>query len=237
MNDYSGRVSVPANQIFAASKLTYMKVGQVNAGNSINIENMAPGTYTVQFSFAQLPAVGSGLAVPNVWAEIVWTLGGQQQRRVVSIIPGTSLTGQCEGLTVTLFDKYSVLGSESSVNTPYVIQATVSSGCRPVVNQPPYLMTYNNQEIEVATPLEFDIPSDAGVISLFPCVAVGDVAATAVTFELTQLRGAIPVSRTDAYGANNWIPIAPSATKVRVRYLDAGSGAVGSVNLFWGIQG
>jgi hypothetical protein len=112
-------------------------------------------------------AFGIGKAVPSVWAEVTWTLDGQQQRRLVSVVPGLSITGQCEGVTVTYYDKQGVLGGGANPGLEYAIQSSLSSGCRPTVNQPPVLINSLLQSITEGNVLEFDIPEDSGVISFY----------------------------------------------------------------------
>src|ERR1700690_2403999 len=109
-----------------ASFLTNMVVGQNNQGNSLN-QTLTPDSYTLQFSFLSVELDSNGNSfIPTAQAIINWKIDGQQQRRVISIVSGATISAPCSGVDVTIVDVPPP--SLPSIGKKYQVQTTLTRG-------------------------------------------------------------------------------------------------------------
>lgn len=227
------------NQRVTASMLTPMTVGQNQLGNSINQDEFIPETYTIQFGFVEIEKDRDGvLNLPTTRAIITWKVDGQQQRRVISVVSGAAISGVCNGVDVKIEDV--PIEGNTNDGLTYKVQTTMSRGLRGNTQQPPILVDGVAQSIPAVSGVPFSVPDDAGVISLFPMINIGEFAhadAPGVTdFQITftdpngsALGAVYPLA-----SGSGWIPLPPGTQTVNVFN---GTAKVAFAQLLWGIEG
>ncbi len=208
-----------------------------------NSRDGAAGSYTVQFS------VGDQDTTINierilVVADIVWSVNGNDVRRRVSVVNGTSVSGVGESVKVTMFDD-SDPNIAPGASKPYEVSITIAPGTRASGSIPPTLVV-DHDIISVAAALPAggkfigkNIPKDAGVTSVMVTVinvdgANAPVANDALGLVVLEHRDATsPLKRYDPrmYG---FVPLAPGATALFLA--NAGADAC-AVQITYGIDG
>lgn len=227
------------NDKVTATFFTDMVVGQSGKGNSINQSGLIPETYTMQFSFVGVEPDVSGIEfIPTAQAIINWKVDGQQQRRVISIVSGASISGVCNAVDVSIIDIPQ--GGDSTLGKKYRVQTTMSRGLRANTQEPPTLTSQLLESIATGANATFQIPKDAGVTSVFVLAASGS---TADTFSDTSLLAVMSDNHTPSNGLYgsfypfkccHWVPLAPGSQKV---VLFNGSGVTQFCQVIWGIDG
>jgi hypothetical protein len=86
---------------------------------NIQVNNLEPGEYTIQFQVVEPTIDGLGSAT---YAVIRWKVGGQQIQRIVSVYSGAVLSGVAEAVDVQLLDQ----SGRGSIN--FTPTATVVNG-------------------------------------------------------------------------------------------------------------
>lgn len=195
--------------------------------NSIIQPNLEPGVYTLEFGFNGMEAGFN----PSANAIINWNTRGQQQRRVISIVSGASISGPCDGVSVKVQDTGDIFGI--SVNgKSYNIQATLTPGVRPNTQQPPVLVTTPIFTLAhgAGTGL-IAVPEDSGVISVYvlaPTAAPGDI--------LVEMEsGGTTLAQFHSFVNDDWVPLVPGTSNLIITNNTAGTTI--PVSLIWGIDG
>lgn len=195
-----------------------------------------PGNYTIQFGLED-PNVAADLGASGfirARGEIIWKVGGQDVRRVVDVGNGVSISGTVEGVSAKIYDDS--VGAPSG--RPYFVSMQVVKGSRPSVQQPP-VYSLNAQTVEAAgaAGLDVDIPQNIGAISvnitLFP-VAIG-TAIGAYDIKVSQLTPNNTVRRAYDPRQDQWVPLAPGATKLR--FITSAAGPQTNLQIAFGIDG
>lgn len=195
------------------------------------------GYYTVQFGVQAPQTVGS-LTVFSAIATITWKVEGNTVVRQVSVNNGVSVSGTGQGVNVIFADNTPDVGQPGQA--PYSISVQVSPGARPSQNQPAILLLPNQYETEIApsTGSVFDIPNNAGVISMEPAAVASDGAVvTQPHYEV------IFVSVAQAFknyviadgGPQGFLPVPPGATQMFISNLSATDTLIFTPT--WGIDG
>jgi hypothetical protein len=215
-----------------ASMLSSMVAGSSTMQNNIDQSDLEPGTYTLQFSVINIkPSPNLQIPIPpTVDAIVTWKVEGQQQRRVVSVVSGASISGVCQAVDVKLID--------SSANDPpyeYQVQVTLSKGLRANTQQPPQLSRGGIETVPAAGLFQFPVPQDSGVISCFVYVDTAGHAAGDIEVRMLDAVGNITASVNPAPNATQWIPLVAGTTEVDIVNHSATVGA--TANLIWGIDG
>src|SRR5438477_11313093 len=175
------------------------------------------GYYTIEFGVSP-PASGSC----NPEAEILWKVGGNSIRRLVSVINGTVVSGAGQSVSLRIFDNTIPI-----VPQPYLVDVQIVAGCRPSEQQPPRL-DFPRTLASIPTPSgpiilipgangPYEIPNDAGVISFFALanretpviqqIQPGDL--------LIEMFGnGILNSVIDVTDANQWVPLPPGVSSI-----------------------
>jgi hypothetical protein len=203
--------------------------------SNLQMIDLDPGEYTIQFSVLPTPT-----RVPAVNAEVIWKVNGQQLRRLISVYSGAAIGGVCEAVHVKLQDQSGVLDS-LLLGDVYKVIGTLSRGTRPVIMQPPILMTLPAQLIEtgVLNPIILGVPQDAGVVNVFFLVTenIGfaapldtDIQAFFVSQGGVILGGVYPLKEDD------WVPLPPGTVTVQIRTNQAAPNNT-FVQVIWGIEG
>lgn len=219
-----------------ASQLTPMVSGQQSFGNSLNRTGLEAGTYTLQFGIrdiTQAPLLPSQPpSIPTVQAIINWKIDGQQQRRVISVVSGASISGVCEAVDVSIVDKTS---NPTLAGFTYNVQVTLSKGMRGNVQQPPALLDSLATLVPNAGLLVHLVPPDSGVISVFLLIDAG-VPAIASDFQLvmTDPSGGVVYAASTPATLGQWIPLVPGTAALQV-FNHSATPAL--VTLLWGIEG
>lgn len=219
----------------AASMLSTLIAGNTNPVNNIDISDLVPGTYTLQFSVISIaPSPNVKIQIPPiVHAIITWKIEGQQQRRLVSVVSGASISGVAQGVDVKIIDD-----SDEDIGYTYQVQVTLSKGLRANTQQPPQLSRGRFVSINPTDQFKFSVPQDAGVISTFLYVdrgSFGTVADTDVEIRMLDAVGNIVANINPAPNGTQWIPLVPGTTEVSIVNFDATTGIF--ANLIWGIDG
>ncbi len=191
-----------------------------------------PGNYTVQFAVTYPPTDQLGNII-KARAEIVWTVEGNDVRRLVDIANGMSVSGVGQSVKVRMYDATALGGGKQPF--PYPVSAQVVRGTRPSVEHPPFLYE-NSLVVNAGSNAVFAIPQNAGVSSVQVYVKPEPVGVNvplgqAVLYHVTGANGVI-----NAYDPRevSWVPIAPGSEKIMVQNDSAVSLRFTTV---WGIDG
>jgi hypothetical protein len=216
-----------------ASQLSPMVAGNSQFQNSIDKANLEPGTYTLQFGVLDIQKHGSFFFSPIVQAIVTWKIGGQQQRRVISVTSGASLTGVAEGVDVKLVDL-----TTNPVGYNYKVQVTLSKGTRGNVQQPPVLYALEGQQqLSNSGLIVFSVPQDAGVISVFPFIFYDRNNPADIFMQYTDLGFLTNYADVDLIPPGHWYPLVPGTGRVEFLSNAAAGGPVTFISVLWGIDG
>jgi hypothetical protein len=231
---------VITNEKATSSFITTMVVGQSSLGNSIVQSDLIPEIYTLQLGFIDIkPNAGGSLALPTAQAIVNWKIDGQQQRRVISIVSGATISGVCNGVDLKILDI--PVGGDATKGMQYKVQATLSRGPRANIQQPPILYAGELTAIPGA-PAVFAVPQDSGVISIFPQISIGSFAVTpgffdtVISFSDASLPSPSLLGSYYPFVGPGWTALPPGTQRVTVttNILAANPTFVG---LLWGIEG
>lgn len=199
--------------------------------NSLNVSNLEPGTYSIQFNTGD-----SSLGfVPLVEATIVWKVAGQSLSRRISVLDGTIISGLAEGVSVSLKDVTMQFYAVPPVPQPYDIMVTLCKGVRPTEANPPVLYTENQVQINPGFSHSFPLPFDSGVMA-YKVVGVLDDLETNFKVAKARCSGASPVFFYYPMFDHTWIPITPGANRVIVNCDGTAVGAI-LMGVIWAIEG
>lgn len=207
-----------------------------NAEQNLQVTNLDPGEYTVQFN-PELPGDGNGF---SAYAFINWKVAGQMQPRIISIFQGASISGVCDAVDIRILDQSGDNAGAPRSNNGYKIIATLSKGTRPTIMQPPVLVTARTQTVAAAGSVhDFSVPQNAGVISVLITAVTGSGAhiddedwfAIARDPSATLLGEWYPAKTGAAF-----LPLPPGTSTVRVVNNNSGGQSI-DVTLQWGIEG
>ena len=228
----TGRFVVPAKSGWSVGG--EMLSGDKNRTVSLQADFPKAETYTIQFSMSPIDPI---LAAPNfAEAELLWSVEGNQIRRLVSVVNGASVTGLGQAVRLTVRDTSFDWG-DGGLGRRYQVSATVSTGTRATVQMPPRLQgTTGVQLIPAAGIFTLPIPQDAGVISMQ--VYARGVGAPVLPGNLTIIQDSVAaghnISYNDHAATDDWIPIFPGVDTIHLQ----NSSAVGIyASLIWGIDG
>ncbi len=198
---------------------------------SLQVNDLDPGEYTLQFQ-ALPPGDGNGF---NAYAIVNWKIGGQQIVRKLNVFSGAAISGVAEAVDVKIVD-YSGVGVLVADAIEYKVAAALSRGTRATTMQPATLSTQPTEVGIIGGATEtFQIPQDAGVISMMPLVRVGGTY-TPDQLDVTAANAATNTVQGWNIDPQNpvWVPLPPGANTVTFRNGTANS--IG-VNIVWGIEG
>ncbi len=200
-----------------------------------------PETHCVQF-FAenvQLPGLP-----PRSVAEaiIIWSVGGNNLQRRVSIGNGTSVYGTGQQVNVTLKDATRLSGG-AATPLQYKVSVQVAKGVRPAMQQPPILIpseddgTWTQGRVNVAgaaSSPDITIPKDAGVISVF-ATAVSPAGTAVPDGSVLLEQRTSEIQRESGISTSGlWLPLSPNAELLRITNTNAFEVQVG---ILYGIDG
>jgi hypothetical protein len=225
----------------------------VSKGNNvIQVQDDFDGAaqnFTVQFWVGQRFAVGGGVVGTfTPVGEILWALGGNTQRRLVSIFNGTAVTGVAEHFTIKATDQ--TVPTDPSNPTQYDISITAARGVRGSTALPPTYQTYITSTgagtalgrliIVPQQTLYVPIPPDAGINSVMvTAVNTTDAAVPAGTdFEFAQAY--FPLFELKRYNPTNYafVPVSPQANNLFFHNLTPlVGGRPLEFSVTWGIDG
>jgi hypothetical protein len=227
------------NEKLTAAFISDMVVGQSGFVNNMNVNGLVPETYTLQFSYVAVEHDTSDQEfIPVCKAIIDWKIDGQQQRRVISVISGASISAPCNAIGVRLVDE--PLGGDATIGKKYKVQATLSRGVRANTQEPPTLVTDLVEGINNASNFKFQVPKDAGVTSLFVYLASGSTADAPAETSVIAVFSDNHLPSPGVHGSFfpfkccHWVPLPPGAQAVTIFN---GSGAEVFARIIWGIDG
>lgn len=225
------------NRKCTAAFLTPMIVGG-GVGVGMNQSDLIPEAYTLQFSFVGVENDNAGNPfIPTAQAIVTWKIDGQQQRRVISIVSGASISGVCNAIDVRIVDIPN--GGDNTAGKKYSVQSTLSRGLRANTQQPPTLTDQLLQGIGTGSSATWNVPQDAGVTSIFVLLAAGTTGAIdpgSVIVDTSDTTTPSPALLGAYYPlmAQKWVPLPPGSQRVVVH-----NGHTDTVftQVIWGIDG
>lgn len=198
--------------------------------------------FTAQFFISELAAVGGG-AVGNITprAEILWSIGGNTQRRLVSVYNGTAVTGVAEHFNIRVIDD--TILTDISNQTQYNMSVTVARGVRGSTALPPIYQTYISNPILTAfgmfilipgATFVLPIPENAGITSVMVTASQVGVLLNGTEFTFSQ---ATPFAALKRYNPMDYgfVPLSSQTTRLLFQNLTPATSIEFSVT--WGIDG
>lgn len=192
-------------------------VGSGSTGANVHGQADFPvaGYYTVEFG-VQTPTNGQYDCV----AEVVWSVEGNDVRRLISVGSGTTISGTGAGVKVKLYDKS---GSSFAAFFGQAYQASflISPGTRPSEQKPPTLTAETSTGLArfVVTPgttTIIDIPTDAGVTSVNVTVVASPLTAITETDAVVHIASSVPVKSFFPSDPDAWIAVPPNAKSIQL---------------------
>lgn len=184
------------------------------SGQVVHLQVKFPeaGNYTVQFNVSDPNALFLvNNEVVRAQAEVVWSINGQQVRRLVDCVNGLSITGTAEAVAVNIVDRSDVTVSPV---VPYLATVTVAKGTRSSVQQPP---TYTGERVRLGALGGASIPVPEGAISVNVTIAPLIIGAPIVPEQHIVREtgnGGINLKSWNPTLFQGWIPLAAGATKI-----------------------
>lgn len=186
----------------------------------------APQNYTVQFKLA------GDLRLKRTEAEIVWSVEGNDVRRLVSVADGVSVQGSGQGVKVTIYD-VSNDAVPVGVSADYVASVQLVSGTRGSTGNPPVL-SGDRASILAGGSQTFQIPTNAGITSVGVSVGTGGNPIAEFDIAVThQDSGATSLSTYDPRQFY-WVPLTPGTTQIQITNFGA---STIEVKINYGIDG
>lgn len=170
--------------------------------------------YTVQFNLdSPLTQPGPGFTWIKLEASIRWsTTGGQTINRIVSVMDGMSISAPARGVGVEVRDMSIIRVAPGELRTS-LVGIQVTRGVRAANKQAPIFEPDPLHSIAPAGSFTFNIPNDAGIISVFSSYIddLGGAPAPGNYWgSLTDPSGVI-LKRWDLVTQPDWIPMSPGA--------------------------
>lgn len=228
----------------AQSTTGWSNSGKLHPGSTkgVKLQKKFPeeNVYTIQFAVTGL-ATG---AIPNIVADIRWTVAGNFVKRRVSVLNGMALTGTAGAVDVVVRD-----ASLSPSAREYTVTIMVARGARGESMQPPIyspIITASGgaqgigsiivapSSVETFTP-----PLDIGVISMFTTAAWNDLQdPTPINNSDLVVRQFSP-SALRQYDARNaiWVPTIPNLTDLNFANNTAAPAGGAVFSVAFGIEG
>jgi len=231
------------------------------AGLSVQMQDDFDGraqNFTVQFFVSNRlgyipppvipnPIIPPPIAIGNITpvGEILWSIGGNTQRRLVSIYDGVAITGVAEHFAINATDETD--SSDTTNQTQYDVTITCASGVRGSTSLPPTYQTYidNNGQIlfgrvslNPLTNIEVLIPKNAGVSSVMVTASsVGNIVTEDKLFfsQASTTAGALKIYNPIDY---RFVPLSPQADRLFIENLTpVVGGEIIEFSVTWGIDG
>ena len=225
--------------------LTRGNVNPVSCGNQTWGD--VGDVYTVQFSIT--PGNGYPSTPFNAtlaYAEIRWTIAGNDVVRTVSIGNGVSVAGVGQGATIKVYDATNVAGSLGFPGLQYDVTATISPGTRgSTVNPPTFVPSVfdqktgqsSNQLIAPSGNFTYNVPQNVGATSVF-ITSITPPAATDLgcnVFQMDSAGNTLISWKTSTI--TDFAPLDPACVTIEVVNNDSSIGHIARVGLFFGIDG
>jgi hypothetical protein len=207
-----------------------------NAMNRVVLQCPFPTqeNYTVQFKVRdpndQTTLNPSGYVRSR--ATITWTVSGNPVSRIVDVGDGVSVSGTAEHVNVEVIDDSVAPGTSA---LPYEVTIVAAKGVRATVEQPPTLALIRDS-IAPGTSVLFDIPKDAGVISVNVAIAPA-LGGTIAQYQVlvNHFAQGVPLKTYDPRQMD-WVPVMPGTTQIRV-VADAALATNVLVQVTFGVDG
>jgi hypothetical protein len=198
------------------------------------IKGIPADEYCVQFGITGLPVPTQPNPAPlllyqiSTVAQIIYSVGGHQTYRKVSVGRGTRVCGQADAITIAVRDNTNILpGGEAAPGYTYQVNISVARGTRPAQSQPPVLAPYSlatgliitpdNYLLLPGTSFAILIPPDAGgIISLNVTAAAAPAAPIAEGGALVQQLAQAFVLRQYDPRVEPWVPLEPGTDTVKI---------------------
>jgi hypothetical protein len=194
------------------------------------------------------PIIPPPIAIGNITpvGEILWSIGGNTQRRLISIYDGAVITGVAEHFAINATDATDL--SDTTNQTMYDVTITAAGGVRGSTALPPVYQTYiennNTGDVEFGTftlaptkQLVLVIPQNAGVTSVMVTAGSSGTILTDTDFAFTQSNGSGELKRYNPT-LYNFVPLSPQATYITFHNLTAAIWGVSiDFSVTWGIDG
>jgi len=233
--------NAPATTDWAIGQPSAVKTlisGDTSITAGIQCQFQKPGTFTASFALKPLSAVLLTQAPLRAEAIINWSVAGNNIRRRISIVDGTSIQGVAEGVSIQVIDVTAVGPAPAiTLGIPYMVAVSIAPGNRASYDNPPILNTQNviNTILTTAS-LTLAVPEDAGIKSVYVPVfnsTAGNVLADQEVIVRMASGGGTIMAAYDAR-AINWAPLMPGTQFLTI--LNRSADSIGAA-VIWGIDG
>lgn len=203
-------------------------------GLQVDFQNKHTEYYTVQFSISgPIEPIDPGvddISIRGV-AEIIWTVAGNNIRRLVTVTNGMSISGLGRAVFVRV--------SDDSINTSgvrfkeYDVGILIAPGTRPTfgASQPPIYMPRDILVVDVlpvpppytiptGATANIPVPENAGVNSVYLALRPGANTLNLRNVLIEFLGPSGPISVTDGDICNRFVPVPPGTTIIAVSNAD-----------------
>lgn len=206
----------------------------------------AAQNFTAQFFVSGRIAVGGG-ALGNITpvAEVKWALGGNTQRRLVSVYDGSALTGVAEHFTINVTDDTDP--NDGTNQTQYDVTVTVARGVRGATELPPTYQTYITNagltklgtfNLGPGANITIPIPQDAGISSVMVTADSIGILLIGNEFDFEQASASGGALKRYNPMTHNFVPISPQADRLIFTNLTPVIGGITiEFSVTWGIDG
>jgi hypothetical protein len=209
------------------------------------------GDYTIQFGLSNIhrvpPITSPNLGNITPTAEIVWSVEGNEVRRIISIVNGVTVTGTGQAVKVKVYD--ATPANDPGQATQYDVSVLIAPGIRPSTQQVPFFAPTIQTGIiglpvgvALVNPTETvsaHIPVNAGATSVYVSVAGALTPIVLSESDLSVIHVSstgVPTRMYDPRDAG-WVPLSPQTTEIRLFNNLPLGGAVLIFNVAFGIDG
>lgn len=246
------------SEVKSWSKFGPLRAGIVGSAQVAQVDlSTNPAYHTVQFAIKALDPQGA-LAVATV-AEVIWSVQGNQIRRLINVTNGAALSGLADNVNIKIFDASSpaVWAGATEENRTYFVSATMTKGTRPTLEQPPLLNTraditsqtdpnaaYLSSPIVVASgggTGTWNVPENVGAISYYWTYAADAPPGVFTGSELTVTEQLPPTGAPqtanigDVSCANQWRRLYPNVS--RLLFTNNHASEAANISVIWGVEG
>jgi hypothetical protein len=194
------------------------------------------------------PIIPTPIAIGNITpvGEILWSIGGNTQRRLISIYDGVAITGVAEHFAINATDNTDP--NDSSNPTQYDVTITCASGVRGSTSLPPIYQEYitntntgsiafGNFILNGAEHLTVPIPKNAGVNSVMVTANYPGIVLTGSEFGFSQASTIAGILK--EYNPMNYefVPLSPQADTLLFKNFATSGGQIVDFSVTWGIDG
>lgn len=208
------------NNVSGWSQSGTLTPGVSDRGVPLQVQFEEAGDYTAQFFISNPNTDPDDNVIIRPRAEIVWSVQGNDVRRLVDCINGMTVQGVGQAVKIKIYDDSNIpAGPLSPEPQDYIASVQVAKGSRGSVQQPPYYTSDISGLADGATET-VQVPINAGAISAMVTVAPqtdGDVIpAYGVIVRQTSNSNIIGLLKKYDPRQSDWVPLAAGANYIQI---------------------